>query len=110
MLNNRNRDGMRHLPPARRWASLTTGVVRLPATRIAGGWAAGWHDWYPWEILSFDASGTTATVRSLTDRRTTTISARQLEHFEEVAPFGRVSRSGGTHWHRSTRRRKPRYV
>lgn len=111
MLNNRNRNGLRHLPSARRWASFTTGVIRLPATRIDGGWASGWHDWYPWEILSFDAHGERATVRSLTDRRRTqTITTRQLEQFDELTPFGHVSRSGGTHWHRPTRRRKPRYV
>ncbi len=117
MLNDRHRAGLRRnraLPASRRWAAFTTGILRLPATEVRGGWAAGWYDWFPWRIESFDALGEFATIRSLTDSRVVKrIHRRQLEAFEEIAPFGRVERSRAVlydrPWHRPYKK-KPRYV
>lgn len=114
MLTNRHRRNLRHPPPARRWASLTTGVVRLPASEIRGGWVAGHYDWYPWQVESFDAAGERATVRSLTDRRVVrTITCRQLEAFEEIAPFGHLQRSRSIPvqpWWKPRKPKHPRFV
>ncbi len=109
MLNDKSRPGLRHLKAARRWASLKAGeVVRLPASRIAGGWAAGWHDFYPWVVESFDRDGN-AIVRSLANTNNVNpISHRELEYFSEHAPFGHVSRAGGVNWHRTAKRRDGR--
>lgn len=82
MLNNKSRPGLRHLPAIRKWASHQAGqIIFLPAARIAGGWAAGWTEFHPWRIESFDCAGN-GIVRSLADRRVVkSISARTLELF-----------------------------
>lgn len=95
MLNDKSRHGLSHLPAARKWHAFTAGqAIRLPASRICGGWGPGWYDWYPWTIESFDLRAEFATLRSLTDRRLLkTISRRELEFFDEHRPFGTLLRS-----------------
>jgi hypothetical protein len=116
MLNDKGRRGIRHLKPPEKWASQETRVIRLPASRTAGGWGSGWFDWYPWEIESFDLRGETATVRNLKDRRQVRfIRTDELERLEEVMPFGTVKRSSSPPffrraWWATTIERNPRYV
>ena len=93
MLNDKSRRGQRHLPAARKWASLRAGdTVRLPASEARGGWGAGHYDFFPWRIESFDFDAENAIVRSLADSRIArTISRRELEHWSEHAPFGSIN-------------------
>lgn len=114
MLNDKGRIGLRHLPAQRKWPAFETTVIRLPATEIRGGWAAGWYDWYPWQIESFTLTGERATVRSLTDRRLVkTIHRRELVLFEEICP-GTVQRSRTPSyvrpWYKPNKPMRERYV
>lgn len=95
MLNDKSRHGLSHLPAAQKWSAFTAGsVIRLPRSEIRGGWGSGWHDWFPWRIVSFNLHGDTATIQSLSDSRAaTTIPRRTLEMIEEIAPFGTTLRS-----------------
>lgn len=90
MLHNKHRASLRHLPPRQRWSSLAQGaILRLPATRIAGGWAAGDHDFYPWIVESLSAEGGRAVIRCLScTRRVQTAATRTLLFYEEHAPAG----------------------
>lgn len=93
MLNDKSRHGLRHLPARRKWPAFTAGtILRLPQTEVRGGWGAGWYDWLPWRLLSFDLRGETATIQSLTDGTIKPIQRRHLEMFEEIAPFGTMLR------------------
>lgn len=117
MLNDKSRKAIRHLAPTRKWASLNAGeTIRLPASRVAGGWGAGHYDFYPWRIDSFNLSAEHATIRSLSDSRIVkTITRRELEHWSEHAPFGTLNAMASRppfgfrkpHWQR---KRRPRYA
>ena len=94
MLDDKSRQGLRHLKPRtrRKWSAFHSGqVIRLPRTVIRGGWASGLYDWYPWQILGFSLTADKATVQSLSDRRVTKeIQRRDLAFYEDhpQCPFG----------------------
>lgn len=119
MLNDKGRRTIKHLQAPDKWPNVKTGVIRLPATEVRGGWGPGWYDWGVWEIVSFNLLGNRAIVRSLANRNAvSSVTTTQLMQFEEIMPFGTMRRSRDVDFRYTltqiirgkAKRKKPRYV